>query len=145
VFFLLGPLQFWTRIRRFLIVHRLLGKIYILFGIVSGVSVLWLVLVFPAIGELLTQFVTFVVISALIDFLVLAWRAAQKRDFRLNRTFMIRAYAIALSVSSAGIFIELADWLFGVPFLRSFVPASALGVALNVVVAELILRQTRRT
>jgi len=79
VFFLLGTLQFWTRIRRFPIMHRLVGKIYILCGIVSGVSVLWLVLVFPAIGGLLTQFVTFVVISALIGFLISARRRAKTR------------------------------------------------------------------
>jgi uncharacterized membrane protein len=140
VFFLIAPLQFSSTLRsRARRLHRALGRLFILTGVASGLAVLWMVLVFPAVGGLLTQVVTFVLVGAMLALLGFAWRSARMRAFARHRAAMMRAYAIGLSVSTARIFIELSAWGFGLGFVDTFVIASALGVALNIAVVEWVL------
>lgn len=51
---------------------------------------------------------------------------------------MIRALALAYSVATAR-WLILGLGLFGLPFARVFVPASGLGVFVNLVLAEWLL------
>jgi hypothetical protein len=100
-----------------------------------------MVVVFPALGGLMTQVISFILVAALMIFLFLAIQAARRRSFQQHRAFMMRSYAIALSVSTARIFIEVSDFFFQMPFELTFVPASAAGVIVNLVAAEWILRR----
>ena len=141
LFFAIAPLQFWPALRRPRRPHRWLGRAFMASGFLSGIGVLWMVVVFPAVGGLLTQVVTFVIVGGMLGFMAHAWRAIRARRLAAHRAAIIRAYALALSVSTARIFIDLAAWLWSTPFLDSFVFASALGVGVNAAVAEVILHR----
>jgi uncharacterized membrane protein YozB (DUF420 family) len=106
---------------------------------VSFQSVLLMVLAFPALGDLLTQVSTFGIISAQLVFLGIAWRAIRQRNLALHRAYMIRVFALGLSVSTARIVIESASFLRETPFEQVFVPASVIGVLLNVILAEALI------
>lgn len=141
LFFAIAPLQFWPALRRTRRLHRWLGRAFMASGFLSGIGVLWMVVVFPAVGGLLTQVVTFVIVGGMLGFMAHAWRAIRARRLAVHRAAIIRAYALGLSVSTARIVIDLAAWLWSTPFLDSFVFASALGVGVNVAVAEVILHR----
>ncbi|WP_439109671.1 DUF2306 domain-containing protein [Lentibacter sp.] len=145
VFFLLGPLQFWEGLRRRARgLHKLLGKLFIASGLVSGIAVIAMVVVFPAVGGLLTQVATTIIVLAMIGFLFGAYQAARHKQFVRHRAMMIRAYALGLSVSTARIFIELAEHFAAISFEDSFTLASAIGVGLNIVVAETWLKVVKK-
>lgn len=142
---IVAPLQFSDALRKHArTLHRFLGRTFCISGVLSGFGVLWMVLVFPALGGLLTQVVTFVLVFSMFAFIGIAVQAIRSRQVARHRDFMMRAYAIALSVSTARIFIELADLLFGLPFEASFVVASAAGVVVNSSLVEWIIFRRRR-
>ncbi len=142
LFLLIGPLQFAPYLRqRFRALHRTIGRLFIISGIISAFAVIWMVFVFPAVGGVLTQAATTVINLTMIAFLLHAFQAARTKRFSQHRSSMIRAYAIGLSVSTARIFINAADWVFGMPFEASFTGASVIGVVLNVIVAEWVIHR----
>ncbi len=142
VFFLIGPLQFSARLRSLHpAIHRFLGRLSVSLGVASGLAVLWMVLVFPAVGGLLTQLGTFGVVAALFACFWLAVVAVRSRQIARHRAFMIRGYALALSVSTARIGINLSELIWGTAFEISFVPASILGASVNIIVAEYVVRR----
>lgn len=145
LFLLVAPLQFHAGIRRAVpVLHRWVGRICFACAVVSGAGVLWMVLVFPAIGGVLTQVVTFCVVGAMLVFMGYAIHAVRKGHIAAHRSAMIRAYALGLSVSTARVFIEAGEVFFGLGFMQTFVIASGLGLGLNVVLAEVILGTHRR-
>jgi uncharacterized membrane protein len=138
----IAPVQFVSRIRsKYPFIHKALGWVFCLTGVICSLGLLWMVVVFPALGGLMTQVVSFILVAALMIFLFLAIRAARRRSFQQHRAFMMRSYAIALSVSTARIFIEVSDFFFQMPFELTFVPASAAGVIVNLVAVEWIVRR----
>lgn len=136
-----APLQFVSDIRRkYPQFHIALGYVFCSTGVICSLGLLWMVFVFPALGGLLTQVVSSLLVAALLIFLFVAIRAARGRRFERHRAFMMRSYAIALSVSTARILIEAAGILFLVPFEASFIAASAAGVVINLVTVEWAIR-----
>ncbi len=145
-FLILAPLQTHARMRRALPrVHRALGRTATALAVVSAVAICIMVIVFPAIGGLLTQVVTIALNMAICAALTIAIAAARSRNIKLHRAFMIRAYAIALSVATARVFIWAAETALGLPFGSSFTIASGLGVVVNLAVTELYLHAKWRT
>ena len=141
IMLLVAPIQFVSGIRRkYPILHKIFGWAFVATGAICSLGLLWMVVVFPALGGLLTQVVSFILVGALLLFMFVAIRAARGRQFERHRAYMMRSYAIALSVSTARIFIEAADLVFQVPFEVSFVTASAIGVIVNLIAAEWIVR-----
>lgn len=141
IMLLVAPIQFGFGIRRkYPILHKIFGWAFVATGAICSLGLLWMVVVFPALGGLLTQVVSFILVGALLLFMFVAIRAARGRQFERHRAYMMRSYAIALSVSTARIFIEAADLVFQVPFEMSFVTASAIGVIVNLIAAEWIVR-----
>ncbi len=132
-----APLQFVSDIRRkYPLFHVVLGYVFCSTGVICSLGLLWMVVVFPALGGLLTQVVSSFLVAALLISMIVAIRAARGRRFERHRAFMMRSYAIALSVSTARILIEAAEILFQVPFEASFIAASAAGVVINLVTVE---------
>ncbi|WP_424978353.1 DUF2306 domain-containing protein [Leisingera sp. S232] len=135
VFFLIGPLQFHARLRRYRRLHRVLGYVFVVAGLFSSVGVMHMVLVFPALGGFLTQVVTYVLCLGMSGMMILAVLKIRQRDMQTHQRLMRLAFAIGMSVSTARYFIHAADTVFGVPFEQSFSVASALGVIVNLAVA----------
>jgi len=145
VFMLLGPFQFVPGIRRrWPLVHRCLGRVFIISGILVGISAISMAMLFPV---LVNQFVTsanLVFGGVLIVALVIAFCAILRRDIARHRAWMIRAYAIGLSIATMRLMFGAVFLLSG-DFKESYLPPLVwLTFILHIVVAELILMRKRR-
>lgn len=90
----LGPLQFWVQFRkRYIHLHRLLGKIYIIGSILGGLTALYLGLTIDLEGSI----APLTLLSVIWLFMtVAAWITIKKKNIVAHRLFMIRSYALAL-------------------------------------------------
>lgn len=101
LFNLLGVLQFTHAIRRkWPGVHRWTGRMFILAGLVTAVSAVWMNQFFPAFGGWLKYSSNLIFGLGLGLALVIAYRAIRRRDIATHRAWMMRAYAIGLGVAT---------------------------------------------
>lgn len=147
VYSILGAFQFskdFRRRRRGW--HRTAGKILIPCGLVAALSGLWMTEFYPwppgdGQGVYLERLV---VGSAMVVSLLLGVRAIRRRDFTSHGHWMIRAYAIGLGAGTQVLthlpWVILAD---GKPGERPRAVMMGAGWAINVVVAEWIIRKPR--
>ncbi|GAA4605227.1 DUF2306 domain-containing protein [Actinoplanes octamycinicus] len=149
----LGPLQFVPRIRARRRVHRALGRVYLLAGVlpsaVAGIPVaLWSGRPVTQVG-LTTAAVLWLVTG------VLAFRAARRRDFATHRAWMMRNYALTFLAVTSRVLVPLL-LLAQIPFggaepgaIAERAPAmipvgQTLGWILNLLVVEWLLRRRPR-
>lgn len=149
----LGPLQFMPRVRARRKLHRAVGRIYLLAGVlpsaVTAIPVaLWSGRVVTQIG--LTAAAALWLITG-----GLAYRAARRRDFAAHRDWMIRNYALTFLAVTSRVLTPLL-LLAQLPFLAdgagpagervtSLIPVGqTLGWIVNLVVAEVIIRRRDR-
>jgi uncharacterized membrane protein len=91
----LGPIQFWKWFRnRYIQVHRLLGKIYIVGCFLVGLSALRLSLVSLCAPCRVSLFVTAVLLLFATG---AAWFTIKQRNVKAHRQFMIRSYVLILA------------------------------------------------
>jgi hypothetical protein len=100
VFAVLGPLQFMSPVRTHLpLVHRISGRVFLPFGIMSGIAALVMGLSFPVWGFGFNQ----AIVSAWSVFMIFAFINAfllvRNRKFLLHREWMMRGFATGLAVS----------------------------------------------
>lgn len=103
----LGPIQFWSWFRnRYLRIHRILGRIYVVGSLIAGVTALRLAFSFdcePCRYSLLLLSVLFIFFTAA------AYYTIRGYEIEAHRQFMVRSYVCAL----AFVFVRLpTDWLF---------------------------------
>ncbi len=144
----LGPLQFMPTVRARRKVHRVIGRTYLLAGVVpaglTGIPVALLS------GRLLTQIG--LAIPAVL-WLVTAWlayRAARQRDFAAHRAWMMRNYALTFLAVTARILVPLF-MLAQLPFRTGVTPdqlaadmipvGQALSWIVNLALVEFLLRR----
>ncbi len=99
LFLTFAPLQFVARIRRRRIsIHRGSGRILATFAAISGVLALVVNFLFPAFGGISTQ--SAVVFSGVLFLfsLSMAIRHILRKEVRQHREWMIRTFALAMSV-----------------------------------------------
>lgn len=91
---LLGPFQFWTWLRlKRAIVHRTLGKIYMVGSLLGGLTAFYLSITIDLQGSI----VPLVLLSTIWLFMtVSAWVAIKNGNIAAHRLFMIRSYALAM-------------------------------------------------
>jgi uncharacterized membrane protein len=133
LFMVLGPLQFAPTIRaHHLRWHRLSGRVFIICGVVIGISALVMSFAMPSIGGFnqaaaTTLFATFFLIA-----LCKAFWHIRRREIALHREWMIRAFSVGLAVATIrpiiGIFFATSRFsgltpheFFGVAFWIGFV------------------------
>jgi hypothetical protein len=116
LFGLLGPLQFASALKhRFGRLHRISGRVFVVAGLVLGLTSLRLVAVFPDYSTWLLATARFIAGLALCASLMLALVAISKRRVDQHRAWMIRAYAIGMGPAAIS-FIGLPIFLItGVP------------------------------
>ncbi|GAA3346707.1 DUF2306 domain-containing protein [Amorphoplanes nipponensis] len=148
----LGPLQFMSGVRARRTLHRTIGRVYLLAGVlpsaVTAIPVaLWSGRTVTRIG---------LVIAAALWLITggLAYRAARRRDFTGHRDWMTRNYALTFLAVTARVLTPLL-LLAQLPFIgdgagpvgarvQSLIPVGqTLGWIVNLVVAEWLIR--RRT
>ncbi len=109
---LTGPIQFWTWFRnKFVHVHRIIGKVYLVGAGLAGLSALGISLISTCIPCRISLFLlsVFMLLST-----SLAWITIRRRNIKAHRQFMVRSYVCALAfvtVRIDGIFP--LDFLFG--------------------------------
>lgn len=91
----LGPVQFWKSFRiKYIKLHRLLGKIYIIGSLVAAVTAFRLALLFDCVGcrySLIPLSVFFAFTT------LLGWYAIRQKNIVAHQQFMIRSYTCSLA------------------------------------------------
>ena len=145
LFLSLAPLQFIPRIRRrHISFHRGLGRALATCAVVSGVFALVVGFRLPAFGGIATQSAT--VFFGVIFLFALAkaiWHIRRK-EVRLHREWMIRAFALAMGVASIRVFLGLFTGLTDFSTEEVFGTTFWLGFGVNLLVAEVWINRTRR-
>ncbi|MEN3537630.1 DUF2306 domain-containing protein [Microbispora sp. ZYX-F-249] len=144
----LGPLQFMPKIRARRRVHRTLGRLYLLLGVLPSAVATIPVALWS--GRLMTQIG--LTTAAVLWLLTggLAYRAARRRDFTAHRDWMMRNYALTFLAVTARVLVPLL-LLVQIPFRRaeaigdlatSMIPiGQTLGWIVNLVLVETIIRR----
>ncbi|SPL95861.1 membrane protein, putative [[Actinomadura] parvosata subsp. kistnae] len=147
----LGPLQFVPAVRARRRVHRVIGRCYLLAGVLP--SALAAVPVALLSGRLVTQ--VGLTVPAVLWLVTgwLAYRAAARRDFVRHREWMMRNYALTFLAVTSRIVVPLllvSQLPFGVPagslgtLAPSMIPVGqVLGWVINLIVAEILIRRGR--
>jgi len=134
---LIGPIQFVPRIRKQRVVHRRLGRIYVVGCLVGGVG--GLILAFGSTaGPIATVgFGSLAVIWITAN--VQGWRSARARRFDAHRAWMIRSFALTFAAVTLRLYLPLLP-LLGVSFLDGYRAVSFLAWVPNLALAELYIR-----
>ena len=147
LFMVLGPLQFSSKIRaRYLRWHRLSGRVFVVCGLVIGVSALVMSFGMPAIGGARQATATTVFAAIFLFALCRAFWHIRRREIKLHREWMIRAFAIGLAVATirpiVGIFFATSRFSGLTPY-QFFGTAFWIGFTLHTIAAESWIRWTR--
>jgi len=133
LFMLLGPLQFSPTIRaRHLRWHRWSGRIFVICGVVIGISALVMSLGMPAIGGFNQAAATTLFATFFLFALCKAFWYIRHREVPLHREWMIRAFSIGIAVATIrpiiGMFFATSRFsgltpheFFGIAFWIGFV------------------------
>lgn len=144
-FMALGPLQFIPGIRqRRPGLHRWSGRVFITAGALTAVSALVMNVVFPPVGGPGKESAVYTISVALLAALAIALSAILHRDVPRHRAWMIRAFAIGLSISTQRLYFIPMFALYGMPDNFTIGLGMWLGLLVNVAAAELILLRERR-
>jgi uncharacterized membrane protein YozB (DUF420 family) len=140
VLYLLGaPLQLHRGFReRHFEVHRVMGRIILPAGIISGVFALAFGIPF-SFGGAFQSLAAGVFGSWFLLCLLLAAAAIRRRDVGMHRRWMIRAFAVGIGVGTIRLWIGMLAGLSDIPIADSFALAFWLGLSMNVVAGELWL------
>lgn len=144
IFMVLGPLQFVAKVRsRHITLHRWCGRIYAAAALVIGVTALVMGLVIGFGGQAETTAVT--VFSVLfLGCLSRALFHIRRREVAAHREWMIRAFALGLSVATMRPVMALFIGFSELSFAQILGIAFWLAFSLHLVLAELWIRFTRR-
>jgi uncharacterized membrane protein len=148
----LGPLQFMPKVRARRRIHRTIGRVYLLAGVLP--SAVATIPVAAWSGRPVTQIglTTAAVLWLVTGFL--AYRAARRGDFIAHRAWMMRNYALTFLAVTSRIVVPLL-LLVQIPFggvdagsiaerAPSMIPiGQTLGWIINLIVVEVIIRGSR--
>ncbi len=146
LFMILGPLQFVRRLRvRYPRFHRWSGRVFMVVGLVVGVSALVMA---PqlAIGGVNETAATLLFGTIFLVSLIKAYLHIRRRNVALHREWMIRAFAIGLAVATirpiVGIFFATSRITHLTPH-DFFGTAFWLGFTVQSIMAEIWINYTR--
>jgi uncharacterized membrane protein YozB (DUF420 family) len=148
VYSLLGAFQFSGAIRRrHPRWHRVAGRVLLPAGLGTAASGIWMTLFYdlpPHDGAVLGA-MRLAVGTGMIAALVLGVRAIRRRDVPTHMAWMIRAYALAMGAGTQ-VFTTIPVVLFVGGGLGAGAKAVAMGAGwgINIVVAEWVIRRSRR-
>lgn len=145
LFLLLGAMQFIKALRNhFIKFHRFSGKIYLLLGVLVGITALIMGIKIKFGGVIESSAVVVFTIWFLYC-LVIAYIKIRKRNFIEHREWMIRAYSIGIAVATMRPVIGLFFAFTNIRFQDFFGSVFWIAFILHAIVAELWIRFTRRS
>jgi uncharacterized membrane protein len=140
----LGPWQFWTRLRdRRLTLHRWLGRVYLLAILGGGAAGLYMAAV--AFGGLPTR-IGFAGLAVMwLATGVMAYRRVRRGDYEAHREWMIRNYALTFAAVTLRLWLPLL-MLLGFSFVTAYTTVAWLSWVPNLIAVELYIvgRKARR-
>lgn len=144
LFLVFGALQFWPGFaRRFARWHRFAGKVLAPAALAAGLSGLWMNQFYPygPNDGLLLYFFRLVFGAGMVVAMALGVAAIMRRDVVRHRAWMLRAYAIGLGAGTQA--VTQLPWilLMGPPSELPRACMMAAAWALNLAVAEWIIRR----
>ncbi|WP_239453468.1 MULTISPECIES: DUF2306 domain-containing protein [Microbacterium] len=146
VFLVLGALQFAPSLRRRRW-HRLAGRIVAPAGLLSALSALWMTAFYDiptAVSGPGLAAVRLVLGTTMAAAIVVAFIAIRRGDVRTHGAWMTRAYAIGLAAGTQ-VFVFLPYTLLaGTPSPVVYTLLMTAGWAVNLVVAEVVIRRRAR-
>jgi len=147
VFLLLGALQFAPSLRRRRW-HRIAGRIVAPAGLISALSALWMT-VFYDIPSTVTgpglPAIRIVLGTTMAAAIVFAFVAIRRGDVRTHSAWMTRAYAIGLGAGTQVLVFLPYTLLAGAPAPVTYTLLMTAGWAINLVIAEIVIRRRART
>ena len=127
LFMILGPLQFSSRIRaRHLRWHRLSGRVFVVCGVVIGISALVMSFGMPAIGGVNQAAATTLFATFFLFALSKAFWHIRRQEVALHREWMIRAFSVGLAVATIRPIIGM---FFATSRLSGLTPREFFGIA----------------
>lgn len=135
-----GMTQFSTRLRnRHLARHRLLGKIYVVACLTSGLAGLYIAQ-FATGGWIARLGFTLLALFWIITTWT-AWRRILLRDTDAHQRWMIRSYALTFAAVTLRLWIPLMTGVFSMDFIPAYQIIAWLCWVPNLLVAEWIIQQ----
>lgn len=130
--------------------HRIAGRLLVLCGLAAGLSGLWMTVFYPLSphlqGGLLYGF-RLLFGSGMVLAMALGLRAILRRDFARHRAWMMRGYALGQGAGTQALIFIPWSLLLGAPSALTSELLMGAGWAINLAVAEWIIRRrsvTRR-
>jgi uncharacterized membrane protein len=147
LFMVLGPVQFSSTLRaRYLHWHRWSGRVYLICGLVIGVSALLMSVAMPSIGGFNQAAATILFALFFLFALGKAYWHVMRRHIAQHREWMIRAFAIGLAVATIrpiiGLFFATSRFSGLTPY-EFFGTAFWIGFVLHLIAAEIWIAWTR--
>ena len=144
LFLSLAPLQFIPRIRkRHIRFHRVLGRVLVSCALISGVFALVVGFRLPVFGGIATQSAVAFFGAIFLFSLVKSLWHIRRKEVRLHREWMIRAFALAMGVATIRVFLVLFMELGSFSMEEAFGTTFWLGFSVNLLVAEVWINRTR--
>jgi hypothetical protein len=148
LFCLLGAFQFSTAFRvRWPGLHRRAGRLLVLCGLLAGLSGAWMTAFYPIPVGLqgpLLQGVRLAVAPAMVASIVIAWWSILRRQVARHQAFMIRAYALGQGAGTQALILGPWTIITGRSEGLTRDLLMTLAWAINIAVAELIIRSRNR-
>ncbi len=142
-----GPMQFVRALRnRFGMLHRALGRIFVLSGAIIGLSGLSILMQVTSQRTPMVDIARGLFGVALLIALALAMAAIRNRDFLRHRAWVIRAYAIGMGLGTVALVFIPLYIVTGQPPIGP--TSDILFVAswvLTIVIAEVVIRRSSRS
>lgn len=144
LFMVLGPLQFIESIRtRWIQFHRWAGRVYVVSALLTAVGAVVLTFNLPVFGTFTATVATLFFVTLFILSLVKGYLHARRWEIALHREWMIRGFALGLSVSTLRVQLELLRWLFDLSFVEAWDTAIWLSFVVTLLIAEAWINITR--
>lgn len=145
VFLLLGALQFAPSLRRRRW-HRIAGRVLVPAGLASALSGMWMAVAYdlPESNGFALMVMRLALGAVMVGGIMLAFVAIRRRDVTTHSAWMTRAYAIGLGAGTQ--VLTVAPWavLVGPPNELANTVLMGLGWAINLAVAEVVIRRRAR-
>jgi uncharacterized membrane protein len=145
LFVVFGPLQFSTNFRnKNLTRHRWIGRTLITAGLIAAITGILAGVWLPAFGGFNTLLAVWFFGLAIIGCLLRSFWCARNRMIHAHREWMMRAFAIGLGVGTQRILIFIFLPFQLTSFEDLFGATLWMGIAINLIIAEVWINVTRK-
>ena len=135
-----GPFQFVSSIRKkFLKVHRNLGKVYVLACTVGGIA--GFVIAYFAQGGWIASLGFMCMASAWLFCTIKAWMSIRQKNIPVHQAWMIRSFSVTLAAVTLRLWLPIFMAGFGMEFIESYLIISWLSWVPNLFVANWIINR----